>query len=450
MSLNVALNIGVSGLLAQQEAIAATSENIANVNTPNFSRREVSFVADAIPGQFAGVSTDITRAGADRFLQSAAFGARADAAGASVLETALGAVDASLGAPGDNISFANGLDDAAAALIALSANPSSLAARADALSQLDAAFRNFGRTQDAISTEAVNGRARLESAVDRANTLLEDVFRLNQALPSAPGAADQLDARLEELSSLLRISVVRDEAGRATVSTPDGTTLASAGTLTALQVRAGSPAVIDLASADPQTGPLGVISEDITASLQSGEIGAGVALLNTELPAIASLVNGAAQSAAAALNSAYAGNASVGATGPAATPLLVETDGVFTVNAALLDDPSTFAIARPSAGFVGGQNDGAGAGLLADALGGVVAAEARDAIGLIGAASRAAADQATSAGALDQEVSARLASSGGVNLDEELSNLILFQRAFGANARVISAVDELWQTLLTI
>ena len=52
--------------------------------------------------------------------------------------------------------------------------------------------------------------------------------------------------------------------------------------------------------------------------------------------------------------------------------------------------------------------------------------------------------------ALDAEISARVSSQGGVNLDEELSNLILYQRAYGANARVIRAVDELWQTLLNV
>ncbi|HBS33587.1 MAG TPA: flagellar hook-associated protein FlgK, partial [Parvularcula sp.] len=49
-----------------------------------------------------------------------------------------------------------------------------------------------------------------------------------------------------------------------------------------------------------------------------------------------------------------------------------------------------------------------------------------------------------------RQLSARAAASAGVNLDEELSNLILYQRAYSANARVIAAVDELWRSLLQI
>ncbi len=42
----------------------------------------------------------------------------------------------------------------------------------------------------------------------------------------------------------------------------------------------------------------------------------------------------------------------------------------------------------------------------------------------------------------------QLSSESGVNLDEELSNLIVYQTAFAAAARVVNAVDELFQELL--
>ncbi len=141
MSLTVALNTAVSGLFANQQAIAATAENIANINTPNFSRREVNFFTDAIPGQFAGVNVDIARAGANRFLQSAGFAGAADAGASSVVADAIARVEASLGAPGENLSFANKLNDAFAAFAELSAAPSSIASKAVAVAALDAAFR---------------------------------------------------------------------------------------------------------------------------------------------------------------------------------------------------------------------------------------------------------------------------------------------------------------------
>jgi flagellar hook-associated protein 1 len=75
---------------------------------------------------------------------------------------------------------------------------------------------------------------------------------------------------------------------------------------------------------------------------------------------------------------------------------------------------------------------------------------ANAAVAEIGARALNAARAAETDRLLSAELSARTAASAGVNLDEELSNLILYQRAYSANARVIAAVDELWRSLLQI
>ena len=54
---------------------------------------------------------------------------------------------------------------------------------------------------------------------------------------------------------------------------------------------------------------------------------------------------------------------------------------------------------------------------------------------------------ATEQALLDQAISAR-DSVQGVNLDEEAANLIRFQQAYQAAARVIQVADEVFQTLL--
>ncbi|MEL7491065.1 MAG: flagellar basal body protein, partial [Pseudomonadota bacterium] len=298
MSLNVALNTAVSGLFANQRAIAATSENIANVNTPDFVRREVNFFTDAIPNQFAGVDVEIARAAVDRFLQGGAFQGNADAAGAGVIADALSRIEASLGAPGDNISFANRLDEAFAAFATLSANPSSAAARADAVAALDEAFNAFARTQSAIANESAAAGSRLALSVDRANALLEEVFRLNAAVPDSPGAGDLLDARLTELSEFLDITVTRADDGRVTVSTSGGTVLANAGGYTAFGFNAGPPSALTLSSVSDD----GVVGAQLSASIDT-EVAAGefrglLDLQNTELTALAALVDQTAQGVA--------------------------------------------------------------------------------------------------------------------------------------------------------
>jgi flagellar hook-associated protein 1 FlgK len=49
---------------------------------------------------------------------------------------------------------------------------------------------------------------------------------------------------------------------------------------------------------------------------------------------------------------------------------------------------------------------------------------------------------------IQEEVSARRDSSEGVNLDEELANMMMFQQAYNASARLMSVAREMFQTLL--
>ena len=450
MSLSVALNTAVSGLFANQQAIAATSENIANVNTPNFSRREVNFFTDAIPGQFAGVSVEVTRAGADRFLQSAGFSSQSDAASLTAIADALSRVEASLGAPGDDADFATALSEAYASFAELSAAPNSIAAKAVAISKLDAAFAAFSRTIGAIDAEATAADARLEAQTTRANQLLEDIFNLNQIAPESNGAGDEIDARLSELSSLINISVARSDDGRVTVTTADGRLLANTGGYAALTYAGGATATVGLASVDPGSGAQTPAADNINGSITGGEIGGLLQLRNGELPTLRAIVDAAASEAANEINAAYALNAGVGQTGPGATPLIVAANGGFSVNAAIAGDPSQLAIARPSGGQAGGANDGAGAGAIAALGSGPSVQNAAQAVTQVGAAARIAGEQGATASRFADEIEIRQLSVGGVNLDEELSNLIQFQRSYNANARVIAAVDELYQSLFNI
>ena len=52
--------------------------------------------------------------------------------------------------------------------------------------------------------------------------------------------------------------------------------------------------------------------------------------------------------------------------------------------------------------------------------------------------------------ALKAELSARVKNDSGVNIDEELANMILFQNAFNASARLVATTREMFEELLSI
>jgi flagellar hook-associated protein 1 FlgK len=47
-----------------------------------------------------------------------------------------------------------------------------------------------------------------------------------------------------------------------------------------------------------------------------------------------------------------------------------------------------------------------------------------------------------------EEVTARRNATEGVNLDEELANMMIFQQAYNASARMMTVAQEMYETLL--
>ena len=52
--------------------------------------------------------------------------------------------------------------------------------------------------------------------------------------------------------------------------------------------------------------------------------------------------------------------------------------------------------------------------------------------------------------ALASELDARQEEIGGVNLNEEMGNLIRFQHNYSASAKLITTADKMFQTLLSL
>lgn len=150
--------------------------------------------------------------------------------------------------------------------------------------------------------------------------------------------------------------------------------------------------------------------------------------------------------------------------GGAATDLAVRPD--------LLADPGLLSRAKldidpgpPLTSSLGGVGDNRGVIELAAALeskvqtvarGGVAAGSYRladYAADIVAAAATGAAAAKSEAGAdrsLAEDLKVRQANVSGVNLDEELSRLMIYQQAYSVSARLVSIVDELFDQLMAI
>ena len=62
--------------------------------------------------------------------------------------------------------------------------------------------------------------------------------------------------------------------------------------------------------------------------------------------------------------------------------------------------------------------------------------------------SGAAQDTLTTGQALQSTLQSKLSSETGVSIDTELSNMVVLQNAYGANAKIITAAQSMWTALL--
>jgi flagellar hook-associated protein 1 FlgK len=65
-------------------------------------------------------------------------------------------------------------------------------------------------------------------------------------------------------------------------------------------------------------------------------------------------------------------------------------------------------------------------------------------------AAAAASDNVTFQTGLQSQISTQATNVSGVNMDEELSNLQVYQNAYSASARVITTVDAMYTALFAI
>jgi flagellar hook-associated protein 1 FlgK len=458
------LNTAYSGLAAARAGLDVTGQNVANAGTAGYTRQRVdqAAVGASAPALFstaplAGGGTVIT--GISRLNDSLLdTRARATAATSGYWDTAsaaLSTVEGTLNEPGTG-GISAALDDFWADWQGM-ANSSGSPAQASVLIQ------QGGLVADRISggyTAALTAwraaRSAIAVTVTTANDAAAQVAALNNTIrrTTATGgnANEMIGQRDVALSTLSRLvgATVRDNADGTVDVVVGGNAMVTADTARPLRVAGASD--LDAAGTDPVhvewAGTPGV-----PVALDGGEVAARIATLagaaggsGGAYAEAAAMYDGLASTLAAQVNAVHrTGTTSTGATGLdffSAAPGMPPALGLSVV------PTSVAGIATADA--TRGKVDGSVADRIAQ-LG-----TAADAPGVswaifvsnVGAQSKNAAMQATLAGTAASAATTAQTSQSGVDLDEETSNLVMYQHAYQAAARVMSAVDQMLDTLI--
>ena len=466
MAISNALTIGKRGLRAAETALAVTAQNIANAVTPGYSRQVVELEADpplldtsgVLLG--SGVHVDSVRQAVDplldRRLLTAGTARREAGARSGQLGTLAGIVN-----DVDDPSLATALNGFFDAADALARNPGGLAERQTFLARAGTLTAEVNRRSAAIASLQRAADDRLETGLNEANGLLQQIRDLNTEIvrveagdQQANDLRDQRTQALSRLGGLLGVSATEEPNGALTVSASNGVVLVSGtGVVTSLGTQPAAAPGLD----GRAVGQLGIVTPGgftaLPATYAQGELGALAAVRDGEIADASTALDTFALALRDGVNAIQTdrlardldGNATTAAPifdGTGAANLAVVLTDPRRVGAALSTELGDNRNALAFADLRGTPQTSLGSLTFAAYLGSQQA--------IVGEEAARASDTATASDLLHEQVENERLSLSGVNLNEELTNLLKYQRAYQAAARVISVNDGVLEDLMRI
>lgn len=464
-------------LQTQMAGVEVAGQNLANVNTPGYSRQRVIIQSDpeiqtGIGPEGTGASVLAIQQVVDTMLngqiQNQASQTGYANAQQSALENAQNALNeflssssAGTGATSGSTTstgLANQISGFFKALQAVATTPASLPARQAVIGAAQSLATAFQQVSARLTTVNQGLNDSLNSQVSAANQLLADIADLNDQIANSEnvsgGTANTLrdlrQQKLENLSHYLNYSSSTAADGSVDVTTIGSQTLISGNRVVNLLKT----------SADPVTGQLQVwtktfnnVLTGVSYGLTGGSLVGIVNARDGELLTLQSDLNTLATNLISQTNTLHSTGFNLqGGTG--ASLFTGGNAGNMAVNQAIVADPSLLQ----ASGTAGATGDGSVALALAQlaasaqpALGNqTFAASYAQSVARLGTALNNVNDQVSTQSSVAGMLATQRSSVSGVNIDEEMTNLMTFQRAYQASAHVVSTVDQMIQTLLAM
>lgn len=473
LGLFATLNLGTRSLQAQQLGVETAGQNLANVNNPAYARQRVQLTTSPVmstslgpQGTGAEVAAiqqirDVLLDGQIRDEASVGGYWEAMQGGLQSTQTGLsefldqGSSAVNGAATAGTAATAKGLSAQLTQLFnafqSVAANPTSISERQALVNQAQLLSNSFN--QIATRLDAINGtlNSSVNTDVDSANQLLADIADLNKTIADAelPGrgtANDLRDLRAQKLESLAKlVNLQTDTAADGSINISIGGQNLVSGrqvldTLQTYDVGAGQLLVRTATGATPLT-------------LTGGSIQGNIEARDGALQTLRSGLDTLAGTLIAQVNTVYqAGYSLTGSTG--ANFFTGANAATIGLNSALQDNPGLVQ----AAGAAGAASDNAVALALAQlaqqpnaALNNQTFNDAYSRLVVnVGTGLAAANSQVANHDAVQAMLLNRRDSVSGVSLEEEMSSLLSFQKAYQASAKIITTVDQMIETVLSL
>jgi len=467
MSIGNIFDIATSGLAAQRLALEVTGENIANVNTQGYSRQQVNLESKLsinVNGVQLGTGVQVSSVmrAYDNSLQQQVVGANSSYQESLTKETALNQIQ-----PSFNELNSDGLGSAITGFFGawqdLSTNPQGTAERQTLVSKSQTLADNLHQMSSSLTTVATNADSSLTGIATDITASAKNLALVNSQIITTQAQGgnsnelmDQRDIMVRNLAQNVGITSVLQADGTATVS------IAGLGTLVSGNQSATVYTSVNGTKNDVKMTALGAASAAGDATLTTaasgigGKLGGTLAVRDFIVPGYLTSLDSMAGALITAVNTQHA----------LGTDLSGVVGGTFFTGSQSSDialDPAlnantVAAGANPS----GGAGDNTNALAMADIQnsnlsftnpsGTAVSTNTESFYnalsGTVGSDVQGTQGATTQRNAFLTQLNSLSASSSGVSLDEELTNLTKYQQAFQGASKVINTATAMLDTIL--
>jgi flagellar hook-associated protein 1 FlgK len=485
------LNTANTALSAAQRAMEVTGQNVANVNTDGYSRQRVelqSVGGTTTPAIWSvsnsvgsGVDSDAVVRIRDAFLEARAQTQHADVNNLIVQDDAYTQIQQAFREPGDNglqsmlsgdqgfwagwSDIAKNSTDPGARSQLLQRSQTLVAGLHSTMGQLDA---QWGQSHDSVQTLLTDVNATAKSIAD----LNQSILRAQQSNLPSNDLQDQRDSLVLHLSEQIGATATQATDGTLTVGV-GGITLVSGNTSIGLALT-GAHSAADLTTTPPGTPPT-IVTVPGNAKVAAGGTAAGqLATMTSTIPNYEKQLNAIAQQLADQVNTVH--EAGYDLKGNPGKAFFDDGSGGTTAITAkninlAISDPNQIAAADVSPASAGGtlnpdgtwtvvssDNDNADQlyqlrlgipqtdGTYADGAD----ATYRKMIVALGVQASSVSANLTTSNAISTQVDASRESVSGVNIDEEMTNMLQFQHAYAAAGKLVSTIQSMMDDLMNM
>lgn len=459
VTINSALYLGRDALLTHQLAMSVTGQNIANVNTPGYSRQRVNLESTVILSAAGPVGTGVKAKGIERiydqFLnahmnEEIQEKGRWEAQNRSLLQTEIIFDQSS----GDGLSqhmnlFWNSWQDLTLIPSGYSERKALLTASEDMTSNFHEKFAYLDQIQKDMDGTIETALGEINSLASQISNLNDKIVMMEMNGSAANDFRDQRDVLMHRLSESIRFTANEDSAGRVTLTLEDGNSLV------------GYPPFGKLTTAVNPSGYKDIVwdsmpSTSISASISAGKLKGWMEVRDSIIPEYKDRLDTLALKMIQEINAIHA--AGQGLDGSTGYDFFTgDSASTIEVNPDVFGDINKIAAAGAvSPDLIKGDNTQA-----------IAIAGLQNKLTMDGHSatfdkyfntliSRAGSDVRNASLNLDhhtmtvEEMFNYRETVSGVSLDEEMVNLIKFQHGYSASAKLVDTVKQMMDTVINM